>query len=89
MADVDRNDLDETRRLLYMALLEPRTERWPNLGGTLINALAHHSGRAAAEECIAHLRALCGPRDETTDEAIAAAKAWAQALIDQITADLG
>jgi hypothetical protein len=33
--------LDETRRLLYMALLCSRTERY-ELAGTLVNALAHH-----------------------------------------------
>jgi alkanesulfonate monooxygenase SsuD/methylene tetrahydromethanopterin reductase-like flavin-dependent oxidoreductase (luciferase family) len=35
-------DLDETRRLLYMALYRPRTER-AELVGTVVNALAHHS----------------------------------------------
>lgn len=39
-------DLDETRRLLYMALVASRTERY-NLVGTLANALLHHSGYAA------------------------------------------
>jgi hypothetical protein len=34
-------DLDETRRLLYMALLAPRTKRY-NLAGTLANTLIHH-----------------------------------------------
>lgn len=33
--------LDETRRLLYMALLRPRTEKY-ELAATLVNALAHH-----------------------------------------------
>jgi hypothetical protein len=36
-----RRDLDETRRLLYMALCAPRTKRY-ELAGTLINAIAHH-----------------------------------------------
>lgn len=35
-------DLDETRRLLYMALAAGRTDRY-NLVGTLTNALLHHS----------------------------------------------
>lgn len=39
-------DRDETRRLLYMALVASRTERY-NLVGTLMNALLHHSGYAA------------------------------------------
>lgn len=38
-------DFDETRRLLYMALVASRTERY-NLVGTLMNALLHHSGSA-------------------------------------------
>jgi hypothetical protein len=33
--------LDETRRLLYMALLRSRTEKY-ELAGTLVNALVHH-----------------------------------------------
>jgi hypothetical protein len=40
MADTD---LDETRRLLYMALVVNKTKRY-NLAGTLINALRHHQG---------------------------------------------
>lgn len=36
-------DLDETRRLLYMALVVRRTEKY-ELAGTLINALKHHQG---------------------------------------------
>jgi hypothetical protein len=36
-------DLDETRRLLYMALVFSRTEKY-ELAGTLINALKHHQG---------------------------------------------
>lgn len=40
---MDEKDLDETRRLLYMALAAGRTDKY-NLVGTLTNALAHHSG---------------------------------------------
>jgi hypothetical protein len=36
-------DLDETRRLLYMAKCVPYTEHY-ELAGTLINALRHHHG---------------------------------------------
>ena len=38
----DSKDLDETRRLLYMAL-HADVKRY-NLAGTLINALRHHHG---------------------------------------------
>ncbi len=37
----DSKDFDETRRLLYMALLRHRTEKY-ELAGTLVNALLHH-----------------------------------------------
>lgn len=42
--EMDRGprDLDETRRLLYMALAASRTEKY-SLVGTLVNALAHHN----------------------------------------------
>lgn len=37
------SDLDETRRLLYLALLVPKTKKY-NLAGSLVNALRHHQG---------------------------------------------
>jgi hypothetical protein len=43
MADEAVNDLDETRRLLYLALLVPKTKKY-NLAGSLVNALRHHQG---------------------------------------------
>jgi hypothetical protein len=36
-------DLDETRRLLYMAYFAPRTPYYV-LAGTIVNALRHHQG---------------------------------------------
>lgn len=48
-------DLDETRRLLYMALLVPRTEYY-ELAGTLVNALRHHGlASESAGEIMDHL----------------------------------
>jgi len=41
IGDGDPRDFDEVRRLLYMALLANRTERY-TLAGTLVNALLHH-----------------------------------------------
>lgn len=41
IGDGDPTDFDETRRLLYMALLRSRTEKY-ELAGTLVNALLHH-----------------------------------------------
>lgn len=43
LTGAQRADLDETRRLLYMALVASRTKRY-NLAGTLINAIKHHQG---------------------------------------------
>lgn len=45
---MDKSGLDETRRLLYMALLVPRTEKY-ELAGTLVNALVHHYPDLAEE----------------------------------------
>jgi hypothetical protein len=42
MTDDDLRDLDETRRLAYVALAAARLERHHELVGTLVNALAHH-----------------------------------------------
>lgn len=43
LTDEQRRDLDETRRLLYMAKCVSRTQHW-ELAGTLINAMRHHQG---------------------------------------------
>jgi hypothetical protein len=50
MADIidTAHDNDETRRLLYMALVVNRTKKY-NLAGTLINALRHHQGVTDAD----------------------------------------
>ena len=42
MADKE-NDVDETRRLLYMAMISKGTKRY-NLAGTIVNSLKHHHG---------------------------------------------
>ena len=43
ITDAAARDLDETRRLLYMALLCGRTKKY-NLAGTIVNAIKHHQG---------------------------------------------
>ena len=48
MDDSRAKDLDETRRLLYMALVFSRTKKY-ELAGTLINALKHHQRVDIAE----------------------------------------
>jgi hypothetical protein len=42
--EAERRDRDETRRLLYMALVVNRTKRY-NLVGTIANAIRHHQGQ--------------------------------------------
>jgi hypothetical protein len=55
-ADKSR-DQDETRRLLYMALAVPLTEKY-NLVGTLTNALAHHGSGLDPDEVMRHVIAV-------------------------------
>lgn len=43
LTDAAAADLDETRRVLYMALLIPRTKHW-ELAATIVNAVRHHQG---------------------------------------------
>ena len=55
-------DLDETRRLLYMALYANRTGRY-ELVATLVNALAHHHNQpmiSASESAPRLLRLVTG-----------------------------
>jgi len=88
LEDTASNDLDETRRLLYMVLLGGlTTERWYNLAGTLTNALAHHSKLATADETMQRLRTL--RVNERASGASADCTGWVQGLIDQITEKLG
>lgn len=82
IGDGDRRDFDETRRLLYMALLANGTKRY-NLAGTLINALAHHHAvDVPVDEITRHVVDAV----ETADEA---SLQWVQAQIDRITYELG
>jgi hypothetical protein len=72
-------DLDETRRLLYMALVTGKTKRY-NLAGTLINALRHHQGVTdpdLEEQVVAQV------------EGTSADEAWARRVISRITTELG
>lgn len=73
------HDLDEMRRLLYMALVADKTKKY-NLTGTLINALRHHQGVTDAD---------LEDRIISQVEGTAADETWARGLIDRITAALG
>lgn len=76
--ETQRRDLDETRRLLYMALFRPES-RWHNLAGTLANALVHHGLKQDPDEVMGHIRALCSSAEAEASEE------WARHLIDRIT----
>ena len=79
LTETDRKDLDETRRLLYMALVCIRTKRY-NLVGTLVNAMKHHQKHEAdVDELIDHAVALVEGRGDGD---------WAREQIDAITAKL-
>ena len=81
----DKTDFDETRRLLYMAQLAQVTKRY-NLAGTLVNALRHHHAVDDLDtgEITDHVVNVV----EGTD-ADGISRAWLQAQIDRITAELG
>jgi hypothetical protein len=80
-----RRDLDETRRLLYLAYMA-----WPDLprdlASTLVNALAHHGLRVSRIESLDHL--MFPPTAEGDDSASEAALSWILNLIDVITDEL-
>lgn len=88
MADDDKRerDLDETRRLLYMASVASRTERY-NLVGTVVNALVHHHAHAgiSAEEATEHLLRVV--RDGSEGSA-AESRDWLDRQISRITSEL-
>ena len=77
----DVRDLDETRRLLYMALLVGRTKRY-NLAGTLVNALKHHQRLDLdVSEIVDHVVGAVEGGD-------ADGEAWVRGQIDRITQEL-
>ena len=51
-------DLDETRRLAYMALAGVADKRDRELAGTLVNALVHHQQAATDAEALEQVAAL-------------------------------
>jgi hypothetical protein len=79
-----RRDLDETRRLAYMALAVRGTKRY-ELTATIVNALAHHSLAVDPEVATAHVQNLVNDMPINRDQS----RRWLQELIDQITAELG
>lgn len=82
LTEEDAKDLDETRRLLYMAVLRQRTEKY-ELAGTLVNALVHHQSiDAGVSDVILHVLGTIEDADEHDVE-------WMYAQIDRISGQLG
>jgi superfamily I DNA/RNA helicase len=81
ISNEDVKDLDETRRLLYMAMLRQRTEKY-ELAGTLVNALVHHQGIDLSPGRVIS-RVLGVIEDADEDD-----MAWMQDQIDKISNQL-
>ena len=75
-----RRDLDETRRLAYMALVARTTEH-PELVATIANALAHHGSHADPEQVAANVAAAIRGEDGES-------RRWLLAQVELITAEL-
>lgn len=77
-----QRDLDETRRIAYMALACGETERY-ELVATIVNALAHHGSAADPDQAMRHLITIVtsGPdRDNSL--------AWLRGEISRLTIEL-
>lgn len=79
-----RRDLDETRRVAYMALAARGTERY-ELAATIVNALAHHGPLVDPDVAMGHIVAVVnqGAQD------IGQSEAWLRGHIERISAELG
>jgi hypothetical protein len=76
-----RADLEETRRLAYMALVAGTTAR-PELVATVANALAHHGLQVPFQEAVIHLAVVV--RGELQGES----GRWLQAQTARLTTEL-
>ena len=77
----DARDLDETRRVAYMALASVDYHD-RELAGTLVNALVHHQRAATVDEAMQQVTALLkDPQDEH-------ARGWLLSHVQRITAQL-
>jgi hypothetical protein len=84
-ADADRRrDLDETRRVAYMALLAARSSA-PELVATIVNALAHHGLAVDPDLAAGHVTNLVSGMPVNPAES----RRWLQEQVDRITAELG
>ena len=77
-------DLDETRRVAYMALLASSTDS-PELAATIVNALAHHGSGVDPDEAAGHVANLLSKMPVNRP----ASEQWLKAQIDNMTSELG
>jgi hypothetical protein len=79
-----RRDLDETRRLLYVALVvgRARQHQGAELVATIVNALAHHQSAVAVDEAVTHVAAVMRGGIGSESEH------WLEAQIERITREL-
>jgi hypothetical protein len=77
-----RKDLDETRRVAYIALVG-RTTLNPDLVATLVNALAYHGSGVDSGLAARHVANIVNGTDGKGDS-----ERWLRGHIDRITAEL-
>jgi hypothetical protein len=78
-----RRDLDETRRVAYMALASLETERY-ELAATIVNALAHHGSAVDPEIAMRNVIVIMNRGPGTTGES----EEWLRGHIKRIIAEL-
>jgi hypothetical protein len=84
IGDGDARDFDETRRLIYMALLRSQTEKY-SLAGTLVNALVHHHAVGlSVEDVVGHVLNVVEDRDGAAESG-----AWMRGQVERISLELG
>jgi hypothetical protein len=79
-----RRDLDETRRLAYMALMSKGTRSY-EVAATIANALGHHQQADDIADGLAHLTALANGDPDNGGER----EAWLNGLIEMLSIQLG
>jgi hypothetical protein len=85
IGDGDQRDFDETRRLLYMALVATKTKKY-NLVGTLVNALVHHHAVDGLDPDDAAVHIINVVEGQDLDDA---SSTWIREQIARISAELG
>ena len=77
-----RRDLDETRRLAYMALVVGTAPGRPELVATIMNALAHHGSAVDPEIAARHVTNVVNGTGGESER-------WLREQIERITVELG